>query len=130
MTSMMIGARRHVYGIVGAAAALWVTSAGCKSTVVVAPAIECADPCCGGNSSAIDCGEHPNVTCVEDASPCVAKSYGCADGSFFLAPPSQPGCEADASDLLVVDVGAGPADAPDASGPGEDDAEGGAAGGD
>jgi hypothetical protein len=35
----------------------------------------------------IDCAENPNVNCIEDADPCVAHAYGCADGSYYLTYP-------------------------------------------
>jgi len=58
-------------------------SAGCHTTTVV-PAIRCADPCCEGQLSNIDCAENPNVACIEDADPCVARVYGCTDGSYYV----------------------------------------------
>ena len=56
----------------------------CKSTTVVVPAMECPDPCCGGNAQSVDCAINPNIQCVEDADICSARLYGCADGSYFL----------------------------------------------
>jgi hypothetical protein len=69
------------------ALALIAAVAACHGKTTVVPAIQCADPCCGGDSTNLDCAESPNVSCTEDADPCVARVYGCADGSYFLDYP-------------------------------------------
>jgi hypothetical protein len=63
--------------------------AACHSTTVT-PALKCTDPCCGGNAASVDCSENLNLTCTEDADPCIARTYGCADGSYYVAPSAVP----------------------------------------
>jgi hypothetical protein len=61
-------------------------SAACHSQKVV-PALKCADPCCEGQVTNVDCAENPDLSCLEDADPCVARVYGCTDGSYYLTYP-------------------------------------------
>src|SRR4029077_7513506 len=73
--------------LMGRAVALMAAVAACHGKTTVVPAIQCADPCCGGELTNLDCAESPNLSCTEDADPCVARVYGCADGSDFLGYP-------------------------------------------
>ena len=104
----------------GVALALFALSAACRSTTVV-PAIKCADPCCEGQVMSIDCAETPNVSCTEDADPCSARAYGCADGSFYVGYPElapstcNDGAGAETGVFLLGDGGP-PPDSPDADG--------------
>ncbi|MGA7120252.1 MAG: hypothetical protein WBY94_09155 [Polyangiaceae bacterium] len=83
----------------GALAAL----GACSSKPVVEQAKQCLNPCCDGPASGIDCAENPNLSCVEDADPCVARTYGCNNGVLFVMGPSQVPitCSVDASDEVV-----------------------------
>ena len=74
--------------------------ASCHGATVVEPAKQCPDPCCGGNPLAIDCALHATLMCIEDADPCSARAYGCADGAYFLDDPmALPAtCAGDAAD--------------------------------
>lgn len=63
--------------------------AACSSQEVQ-KAATCADQCCGGNSSALDCGESADVTCTESGNPCAAQTFGCASGVFFKRPQDSP----------------------------------------
>ena len=69
------------------ALALIAAVAACHGKTTVVPAIQCADPCCEGNVANLNCAESPNVSCTEDADPCVARVYGCSDGSYFVGYP-------------------------------------------
>jgi hypothetical protein len=60
----------------------------CSSTQAVEGAMGCADPCCDGIATSIDCGEHPTLSCTEKGDPCTANQYGCNNGLFFLMPPA------------------------------------------
>ena len=90
----------------GAAAATLVALTACGSSLVVKPAEECANPCCDGPASGIDCAENPNLSCVEDADPCTARTYGCSNGSAFVMGPTEvpTSCSLDGS---TDDVSAG-----------------------
>jgi hypothetical protein len=59
--------------------------AACSSQEVQ-KAATCADPCCGGNSASLDCGESADVTCTESGDPCTAQTFGCVGGAFFKRP--------------------------------------------
>jgi len=73
--------------------------AACTSSPVVEPAKTCADPCCDGPTAGIDCAQNPNLSCMEDADVCTARTYGCTNGSFFIMGPSQvpTSCASDGS---------------------------------
>jgi hypothetical protein len=49
-------------------------------------AATCSDPCCGGNAILVDCGETPEISCVESGDPCMAMAFGCKAGVFFEMP--------------------------------------------
>lgn len=66
-------------------AAALVAAAACSSEQVQS-APGCADACCSGNPTLVDCGENPNLTCVESGDPCTAQAYGCLNGAFFRQP--------------------------------------------
>lgn len=91
-----------------------VSIGACKSTTAV-PAKKCADPCCGGRTS-IDCAQEPNVSCLEDADPCIARAYGCVNGRYYLTPPEQPppGCDEAGADTGGLILGDGNLFGPDA----------------
>ncbi len=93
-------------GIPLAAAGMLAVLAGfvaCSDKPVVEPAKQCSNPCCDGPASGVDCAENPNLSCVEDADPCVARTYGCSNGVVFVMGPSQvaTACSVDASDEVV-----------------------------
>lgn len=52
-------------------------------------ASKCSDPCCEGNSIFVDCGETPDISCVESGDPCAAMAYGCMAGVFFEMPQAK-----------------------------------------
>ncbi len=62
-----------------------VVFAACSSQEVQ-KAKTCSDPCCGGNSASLDCGESADVTCTESGDPCTAQAFGCSGGVFFRRP--------------------------------------------
>ena len=67
--------------------AILAASSACHGTTKVVQAIKCADPCCGGQVMSVDCAETPDLSCIEDADPCSARTYGCVDGSYYLGYP-------------------------------------------
>jgi hypothetical protein len=77
--AMRVDVVRAVRMVVGTV----VSVAACHS-VTVTPALRCADPCCGGDLASVDCSENRNVSCVEDADPCTARTFGCVDGSYYV----------------------------------------------
>jgi hypothetical protein len=93
---------RVLFFFVGAVAA-----AGACHTEQVQPAPMCSDPCCGGSSALLDCGENPNVSCTESGDPCTAQSYGCVGGVFFKMPQASlpASCPTDAGAAVMVDDG-------------------------
>ncbi len=111
-----------LYAAATATIADLVATTSCSSKLVVEPAKECANPCCDGPASGIDCSENPNLTCVEDADPCTARTYGCSGGTLFVMAPTQvpTSCSVDGSagDVSVGFVLGGPdglaSDGPDA----------------
>ncbi len=76
-----------------------VVLAACSGPPVVEPANKCADPCCDGPAAGIDCAQNPNLSCMEDADVCTARTYGCVNGSYFVMGPSRvpTSCAADGS---------------------------------
>jgi hypothetical protein len=88
------------------AVALIVPLAACSSKPVVEAAKTCADPCCDGPLSGIDCAENPNLSCMEDADPCTAIAYGCVNGMHYMMGPSQVptscGLDGSADDVSFV----------------------------
>jgi hypothetical protein len=62
-------------------------SFGCSSEKVVTPP-ECADPCCSGNASGIDCAENPELACTESGDACTANEYGCTGGEYYYRAPA------------------------------------------
>jgi hypothetical protein len=62
--------------------ALAVSLLDCHSEQVV-QAASCTEPCCGGRSALIDCGENRDISCVESGDPCTAQAFGCVGGVFF-----------------------------------------------
>ena len=88
----------------------------CKSQSVQ-KAASCSDPCCGGKSALLDCGENPDVSCTESGDPCVAQSFGCAGGVFFTRPQASLPASCTAADGAVdaTDDSTEPLDAADTS---------------
>ncbi len=64
----------------------------------VVGASKCSDPCCGGNSLFVDCGETPDVSCVESGDPCAAMAFGCMAGVFFEMPQAKLPASCSATD--------------------------------
>jgi hypothetical protein len=94
-------------------------AAACSNNPDVQPARTCADPCCNGQAGSVDCAETPDVSCTEDASPCVARSYGCVKGVYYVYKPlPPPGCS---SSLLGDAIAFSPNETPDAEA--QDDAD-------
>ena len=84
-----------------------VTLLACSSQQVE-KAQTCTDPCCGGNSALLNCGESANVTCTESGDPCTAQAFGCSDGTFFKRPqaslPASCASDAEADGTLGDDT--------------------------
>lgn len=79
---------RRIAVVVGALASIFACSA-CSSEAVQ-KAAGCSDPCCAGDSTHVDCAEHPSLSCTESGDPCTARSYGCVNGTFYLKAPASP----------------------------------------
>jgi hypothetical protein len=81
------------------------------SSEQVAKAPMCSDPCCGGNSALLDCGESSDVTCTQSGDPCSAQLFGCSAGAFFMRPQASlpASCASDAAlDATIGDDDATP----------------------
>jgi hypothetical protein len=69
----------------------------CSSQLVV-KAASCTEPCCGGRSALLDCGENRNISCVESGDPCMAQAFGCVGGVFFERAQDPPPARCSESD--------------------------------
>jgi hypothetical protein len=81
-------------GIVALSSAFGLSA--CSHAPYVQQPAECSEPCCGGDTAHVDCGNHPDLSCRADADPysCLPP-YGCVDGSFY--PSVVPVCDAGSS---------------------------------
>jgi hypothetical protein len=75
----------------------------CKSQTVE-KAVACTDPCCSGNPNLIDCGENPEISCVESGDPCTAQAFGCTGGVFFRIPQITFPASCSATDATLEDA--------------------------
>jgi hypothetical protein len=119
-TTVVLAARLRLF--VPTAVAALASHTACHGTTQIEPAKQCADPCCSGNASGIDCAQNPNLSCMEDADPCTALAYGCNGGMYYATSPSHVpiGCANDGSaaevGLVLGDAGGFGSDGGDESG--------------